>query len=272
MKNWFRRAVIWSLALSFFAADGAVAASEDSQKSLVLVAGATGRTGEDIVKQLLAENYRVRGLVRDRVKAEQMFGSSIEYAVGDVRETATLPAAMKGAAYVVCAIGSTRGDPTNSPEQVDYRGVANLADAARAAGVRQFVLMSAMGVTHPDEMLRQGRERPSGPGLPPPGLLELKLKGENHLRASGLNYTIVRSAGLARVPGGQQGIKAEQGDKPRDSKAPLAMISREDIATVLVKALGNPDAYGKTFEVMSDAATQSVDWANFFKRLVKDRN
>ena len=129
--TWISTALISSVtALFIFTPGYAVTQGEALQKPLVLVAGATGRTGQNIVKQLLTGNYRVRGLVRDRAKAEEIFGSSIEYAVGDVREPATLSGATKGAAYVVCAIGSSRDDPTNSPEQVDYRGVANLVDAA----------------------------------------------------------------------------------------------------------------------------------------------
>ena len=267
MRKWMSTALIFGLAAgSAFAAGYTRQASGDGQKPLILVAGATGRTGQEVVKQLLARHYRVRGLVRDRARAVEMFGSSIQYAVGDVREVATLPAAMKDATYVICAIGSTRDDPTNSPEQVDYGGVKNLADAAKAAGVRQFVLVSAMGVTRPDEAVPEGRPSRGRPGT---GLW--KLKGEDHLRASGLTYTVVRPAGLGDKPGGLQGIKVDQGDKPLEGDPRARMIPRADLATVLVNALGNPDAFGKTFEVTGDASTQSVDWAHFFKSLAKDK-
>lgn len=234
--------------------------------ALVMVAGATGRTGQDVVEQLLAGGYRVRGLVRDRAKAEEMFGSRIEYAVGDVRESGTLPAAMKGADYVICVVGSSPDDPANSPEAVDYGGVRNLTDAAKAAGVKQFVLMSSMGVTQPDEPLNPERRGTR------PGVRQWKLKGEDYLRASGVVYTIVRSAGLGSGPGGTQGIIASQGDKPIAGDPRSRMIPRADVAAVEIRALGNSDAYNKTFEVMGDPSARSVDWPNFFKQLQKDKH
>jgi uncharacterized protein YbjT (DUF2867 family) len=267
MGKWISTALIYGLAtLSVSAAGYAGQAGGDGQKPLVLVAGATGRTGKEVVKQLLARNYRVRGLVRDQAKAAEIFGSSVQYAVGDVREAATLPAAMKDVTYVISAIGSTRDDPANSAEQVDYGGVKNLADAAKAAGIRHFVLVSAMGVTRPEEVVPEGR-----PSRGRPGTSRWKLKGEDHLRASGLTYTVVRPGGLGDKPGGQQGITVEQGDKPIEGDPRARMIQRANLATVLANAMGNPDAYNKTFEVTGDLSTQSVDWDHFFKPLAKDK-
>jgi uncharacterized protein YbjT (DUF2867 family) len=250
----------------FFTMTAAYPAAADGGKSLVLVAGATGRTGQEVVKQLLAQNYRVRALVRDRAKAAELFASSVEYAVGDVRETATLPAAMKGVIYVISTIGSSRDDPTNFPEQVDYGGNKNLAGAAKAAGVKQFLLVSAMGVTHPEDMRIEPPGRPSRPGV-----LQWKLKGEEAVRSSGLVYTVIRPAGLGDKPGGRQGIKVQQGDKPIEGDFRDRMIQRADVAAVLINALGNPDAFNKTFEVMGDPTKPSVDWTSFFKPLTTDK-
>ena len=188
----------------------------------------------------------LRALVRDEAAARAQLGEGIEYVNGDLRDAASLAGAADGAQFVVSAVGSSaRKDPTNIPERVDYGGVKNLVDVAKAAGVKQFVLISSMGVTQPDHMLNRILNN----------VLAWKLKGEDHLRASGVPYTIVRPGGLTEAPGGAQAIVAAQGDKPMDPKAPPLMIPRADVATVVVRAIGNPAAVGKTFEITGTAGT-----------------
>jgi uncharacterized protein YbjT (DUF2867 family) len=256
-------AAAW-LALAFVvgaAFEPAPAWPADSERSLVLVAGATGRTGREVVRQLLAENYRVRALVRDAAKGRELFGDTVEYVTGDVRETASLKDVARGATYVVSALGSnSRKDPSNSPERVDYGGLKALVDEAKAAGAKQFVVVSSRGVTWPDHMLNKMFNN----------VMLWKLKGENYLRASGVPYTIVRPGGLTEEPGGKQGIKVMQGDKVDDPGTPRGMIPRADVATVCVRALGNPQALGKTFEIVGDPTTASVDWNAFFVALAPD--
>lgn len=256
-------AAAW-LALAFVAGaafEPAPAWAADSERPLVLVAGATGRTGREVVRQLLAENYRVRALVRDAAKGRELFGDTVEYVTGDVRETASLKDVARGATYVVSALGSnSRKDPSNSPERVDYGGLKALVDEAKAAGAKQFVVVSSRGVTWPDHMLNKMFNN----------VMLWKLKGENYLRASGVPYTIVRPGGLTEEPGGKQGIKVMQGDKVDDPGTPRGMIPRADVATVCVRALGNPQALAKTFEIVGDPGNRTVDWSSFFERLAKD--
>lgn len=147
-------------------------------------------------------------------------------------------------------------DPENSPERIDYAGVAALAQAAKAAGVEHFVLVSSMGVTHPDHALNRVLD----------DILVWKAKGEQAVRDTGIAYTIVRPGGLRDGAGGTQGIRVIQGD-PADV---TGQIDRADVAAVLVKALGRQDAYGKTFEVIADPATSAVDWSTFFASIRPD--
>lgn len=238
-----------------------IAPAAEPEAPLVLVAGATGRTGQEVIKQLLSEKYRVRALVRDEAKARELFGDTVEYFTGDVREAAKVKDAARGASYVVSALGSnSRRDPTNLPELVDYGGVRNLVDDAKASGVEQFVVVSSIGVTNPDHALNKMLNN----------ILKWKLEGEKYLRASGVPYTVVRPGGLTATPGGEQGVKAYQGDKLGDGKTAPGTIPRADLATVCVRALGNPDAVGKTLEVISDPDSKTVDWSAFFRPLAKD--
>jgi len=223
---------------------------------VVLVAGASGRTGQEVVKLLLARGYHVRALVRDPAAAADMFAGKVQIMVGDVREPANLGPAMRGARFVVSAVGSnTRKDPTDNPQAVDFGGVRNLVEAARVAGVEQFVLISAMGVTDPDHYLNKILDN----------VLQWKLQGENVLRASGLRYTIVRPGGLTDEPGGRHAIRVMQGDRPEQG-----LIPRADVAIVCVRALGNPAAINRTIEILSDETRPPADATDFFAGLRPD--
>ncbi len=227
-----------------------------SSGAVVLVAGATGGTGKEVVKQAVAKGYKVRVLVRDEAKARADFGDSVTYVVGNVREPATLPAAVKGARYVVSALGSnSQRDPQNKPEAVDYEGVKALVGASKNAGVKQFVLVSSMGATDKENRLNKMFDR----------ILEWKLKGEDAVRASGVPYTVVRPGGLRDTPGGVKGIKSFQGDPKINGQIP-----RADVAAVCVAALGNKAAANRTFEILSDDAATSVDWTAFWAGIKAD--
>jgi uncharacterized protein YbjT (DUF2867 family) len=257
MRSW-KIGVPATLVLALIGACSTMGGSEEpEEKGTVLIAGATGGTGQAAVEQALEKGYSVRVLVRDREKAATLFGDRVTYAIGDVREPGTLRGAVRGVRYVISALGSSGArDPENSPELVDYGGVKALAEAAKMAKVEQFVLTSAMGVTDPDNQLNQILDN----------ILQWKLKGEMAVRATGMPYTIVRPGGLTNEPGGQQGLKVIQGD-PKDV---VGRISRTDVGAVLVNALGRKEAFGKTFEVIGDPTTASVDWDKFFAGLKPD--
>jgi uncharacterized protein YbjT (DUF2867 family) len=219
---------------------------------LVLVAGATGGTGNEVVRELLANGYRVRAFVRDEDKARASFGDDIEYAVGDVRESATIIAALDGVDALISAVGAGRGEPGNGPEFVDYGGVRNMAEAA--TGLQQFVLVSSIGVTHEDHALNKMFNN----------VLMWKFRGEEALRASGVPYTIVRPGGLLNEPGGQQAIIFSQGDDGTGT------IPRADLARVCVAALGSVAALNKTFEVTTGRLLSNDSLDAGFSALIAD--
>ncbi len=222
---------------------------------LVLVAGATGGTGQQIVRELNAAGYRVRALVRDPAGARKVLGDEVEYATGDVRQRATLDAALQGVRYAISAIGATRKDPANGPEFVDFQGVRNLADAAAAARLDQLVIVSSAGVTRLDHPLNRMFDN----------VLIWKGKGEDAVRASGVPYTIVRPGGLTNQPGGASGVRLEQGDKG------TGFIPRGDVARVCVAALKSPAARNRTFEAYSAPGSgPDMDWDAAFGQLAPD--
>jgi len=240
----------WLMATLLLACGGQAALAGD----LVLVAGAAGRTGQQIVRELQAAGYRVRALVRDTDTAKAMLGDTVEYAIGDVRQRPTLDVALQGVRYAISAVGATRKDPANSPEFVDFQGVRNLADAAAAAKLDQLVIVSSAGVTQKDHVLNRMFDN----------VLVWKGKGEAAVRASGVPYTIVRPGGLTDKPGGQNGVRLEQGDRG------TGFIPRGDVARVCVAALKWPAARNRTFELYGAQPPPDTNWDALFGKLKVD--
>ncbi|MDH3978602.1 MAG: SDR family oxidoreductase [Gammaproteobacteria bacterium] len=223
---------------------------------VVLVAGATGGTGREVVKDLLANGYEVRAFVRNAETAREKLGDDVEYIEGDVRDRASIDAALPGVDAIISAIGAGRGNPDNGPEFVDYGGVKNLAEAAAGTNIKQLVLVSSMGVTHEDHFLNKMFDN----------VLIWKLKGEDALRASGVPYTVVRPGGLVNKAGGEKVVVFAQGDE--DGGA----IPRADVARVCVAALGSEAAMDKTFEINSGKGPAQTDFESDFSALAADAN
>jgi len=246
----FVRNTIIAVLLYVFVVVAAAAPADE----LVLVAGATGGTGQQIVAQLQEQGYGVRALVRDAASAAEKLGPKVNIVVADVRNPESLVPALEGVTRVVSAIGAGEKEGPNSPKFVDYGGNKNLIDAAVNAGVQQFVLVSSMGVTHEDHVLN----RIFG------NILIWKMKGEDYLRGAGIAYTVVRPGGLHDKPGGEQKIIFEQADTVKS-----VSISRADVAAVCVAALIYPEAQNKTFEVFSIKKPADEDWQLKFAALEK---
>ena len=232
-------------------------AAAEAGEGRVLVAGGTGGTGRHVVAELLERGYSVRVLSRSGESVRAAFGEAVEAVEGDVRDPATLVAAVEDVRWVISTIGSSgRADPGNSPEAVDYRGVRHLVEAAVATGqVEHFVLVSSMGITQPTHPLNRFANN----------ILLWKGLGENALRFSGLAYTIVRPGGLTDEPGGQGGILVGQGDTMDQGRIP-----RADVARVSVAALGRDSAVRRTLEIVGDPAGEPAEVEAVFEGLAPD--
>jgi uncharacterized protein YbjT (DUF2867 family) len=232
---------------------------------LILVAGGSGREGLYVVRRLQAAGAKFRATTRDKAEAITRGGpeskqalSRVNWVEADARIRRDLDAAMAGVTRVICVIGSRSVEGPNRAELVDYGGVRNLVDAARAAGVKHFVLLTAIGVTDPNHPFNRASK----------GALQWRYRGEEYLRASGVPYTIVRPAGLVNEPAGQKGVRFEQGDHWK----PLikSTISRDDLARVLIEAVRNPALRNVTFEIVNDSALPPDGWRETLRELKPD--
>jgi len=223
-------------------------------KHNILVAGATGRTGQIIVRKLVAKGQHPHLLVRDIPKAEDQFGSAVTLYQGDVRDPETLISPMEGVDTLISAVGTRTPVGGNCPKRVDYEGIANLVSAAQATGVQRFILISSIAVTHPEHPLNRFGK-----------VLEWKFKGEEALRQSKLDYTIIRPGGLTDKPGGQCGLIVSQGDMFTGT------LSRGDLAEISLRTLEYANLSRVTFEVIDACKRGRPNWPALFAELAPDR-
>lgn len=254
IRHFFAIAVTCAATVCMALDDSAEMPVSEPAGKLVLVAGATGRTGNHVVSELLANGYRVRAFVRDDDEAREKLGADIDYAVGDVRQRETIDAALDGVTAIISVIGAGREDPSNGPEFVDFGGTKNLVEAAADADLENFVMVSSAGVTHEDHVLNKMFNN----------VLLWKFKGEEAVRNSGVAYTIIRPGGLNDKAGGENELLFEQGDNVS------GMIPRADVARVCVAALAYQEARNRTFELVGGDGLSTDDLQSKFAGLDGD--
>jgi uncharacterized protein YbjT (DUF2867 family) len=202
-----------------------------------------------------AAGFRARGMTRDAARARRAH-PSFAWVEADARDAAKVAAAMRDVSYVVCAIGAPAFDGPDAPQFVDYLGVANVVDAAARKNVRHFVLISS-GSAGPH---REPRQTPRLNYV-----LLWKTLGENHLKASGLPYTIIGPAGLTPEPAGAKGLVAIPRERYESS-----LVARTDVARVALDALRNPAAADKSFALVNASGASAEAWRRQLEQLPTD--
>ncbi len=213
----------------------------------VLVFGGSRATGLDVVRALRERGEAVTVAVRATSNTTELQALGVQTVTADVLNAEEVNAALASGSYraVISTIGTSRGDQAKRP---DFIGNRNIIDAAKAAGVRRFVFITVIGA---------GDSYDSAP-LPArkalKEVIELKTQAEDHLKASGLDYTIIRPGGLGTGRATGQAFLTE------DREA-FSYISRKDLAALTVAALGDANTIGKTYAAY-DPARRTL-WSGF---------
>ena len=176
------------------------------------------------------------GIVRNDDHAEDVYRLGGEGVLLDV-ESATaeqLAAAFSGSDAVVFTAGAGAGSGIERKRSVDYGGSVKSAQAATLAGVRRFVQVSAWGVDAPPASDAEPVWR---------AYVEAKRDADAELRASGLDWTILRPGGLTFEEG--------TGLVTLGDSVPQGRIPREDVARLIAACLDEPATIGRTWEVVS---------------------
>lgn len=222
----------------------------------ILIAGATGSVGLHVVKRVIEMGHQPRALVRNRQKVKELpRGTEVFY--GDVSMPETLTDVVKDIDAVIFTLGSD-GQGRIGARAVDYGGVRNIIKALNGTHVR-IALMTTIGVT---ERLGAWNQRTE--------VHDWKRRAERLVRASGLPYTIVRPGWFDYNNDDEHKLLLLQGDRRHAGTPEDGVISREQIARVLVSALTNDAAKNKTFELVAERGEEQADLTPLFKALQID--
>lgn len=166
-------------------------------KPLILIAGATGYVGGQLLKALLNTNYRVRCLARhpEALRARELPG--LEVVEGDVLDSASVRTAMAGvdtAYYLVHSMGSTQ-----SFEEQDRIAAQNFSNAARDAGVRRIIYLGGLGRSS-DQLSTHLRSRQEvGEILRLTGVPVIEFRASVVIGSGSLSFEMIRAL-VERLP------------------------------------------------------------------------
>jgi len=195
----------------------------------VAIAGGHGKIGRRLTRLLAAHGDRVRGLIRNPDHAGDVRADGGEPVVCDLERAtpAEIARAVAGADATVFAAGAGPGSGPERKWTVDRDGALKLLEAARAAGVERYVMVSTVGAEDP----------PAGEDVFSV-YLRAKAEADRALAASDRAWTIVRPGRLLDDPGtGRVRIAAE----------PFrASVLRDDVAAVLHAVLHEPRSVRRT--------------------------
>jgi uncharacterized protein YbjT (DUF2867 family) len=223
---------------------------------VILVTGGTGFVGPRIVHAIRAEGKPVRALVRDPASraAQQLRAWGCELAVGDVTEPARLREAAAGCEAVVHLVAIIRGRPRDF-ERVMAQATRDLVVAAQEAGLRRFVLMSALGASEETKDL-----------VP---YYRAKWDMEAAVRGSTLEHVVFRPSFVFGEHGGAlQQFKRIARLSPvtpivGSGEQRIQPIWVDDVAAYFAKSLALEPA-NRTFEL---GGPDVVTWNEFWERL-----
>lgn len=213
----------------------------------VAVAGATGRLGRFVVSELLSkeDELQVIALTRNVSRAEEFLpvdNDKLKVVTWD-------PAADQAAAEEAVADADVALWCAEGRKGIVALGNAFKAKGQRPSGSARVIMCSSAAITRPTWSAEQ-KSRMSGAAdipivrLNPGGLLDEKRAAEQALRDTGASYAVARPTGLKDDwPAGRPVVS--QGD------VAVGRTSRQDLASMLVQLLDEPEATGKTFEVLT---------------------
>jgi len=202
---------------------------------IVLVAGANGKTARSLVRMLVEEDHKVRGLVRKEEQLSEVEQDGAEPVLVDLEEEVegAVGRAVEGCDAIVFAAGAGPGSGAARKETMDYGGAVKLIEAAERHGVKRYLMLSAMGAADPESGSEEMRP-----------YLSAKARADERLQSSGLDYTIIRPGSLTNEPGTGRITAAP-------SLGHRGEISREDVAAIFAATLEAENTFGKSFEALS---------------------
>lgn len=216
----------------------------------ILVLGANGGVGKQIVSKLKEDNKEVAAAYRKNDQVDKAVGEGYDARNIDVEKHKIdeLADKFKDFDQVVFSVGSGGSTGDDKTIIVDLDGAVKAIEASKKAGVKHFVMVSTF------DSNREAFD--SVPELKPYTIA--KHYADEHLRGSGLFHTIVHPGLLENGPGTGNVEIAEHFDGG-------GSVPREDIASVIVEVLENEKFQGGEFQVISGSEPISDALENYYK-------
>ncbi|GES32892.1 NAD(P)H-binding protein [Streptomyces angustmyceticus] len=202
----------------------------------IVIAGGHGQIALRLERLLAGRGDEVAGIVRRPEQAGDLLAAGAEPVVCDLESASVEDVArhMEGADAAVFAAGAGPGSGIERKETVDRGATRLFADAAEAAGVRRFLVISSMGTD---------REPPEGTDPVFAAYLRAKAAADADIRSrAGLDWTILRPGRLTDDPGTGRVTLADATGR--------SAVSRDDVAATLLALLDEPGTIGRTLELI----------------------
>lgn len=195
----------------------------------VLVVGANGQIGHQVVEKLKEKGHDPVAMVRKEEQVSQFKDKGIETVLGDLEKD--FSHAFENVDSVVFAAGSGGSTGADKTIIIDQEGAIETVDNAKGAGVKHFVIISSIGADDPknaDQIKHY---------------LYAKRRADEHLKASGLDYTIIRP-GMLQNEAGTGKVKVFEGEPE------MGEIPREDVAAVIAHAVDKNQPANKIYNLI----------------------
>ncbi len=230
---------------------------------IVFVTGGSGFVGAAVIDDLVARGFKVHALVNRKSVADR--GGYVTSFAGGLDDTAAIDTAIAGCVAVIHLVGIIVEKPAAKItfDRIHYEGTRTIVDATRRAGIRRYIQMSALG-TREGAVAEYHRS---------------KWKAEQYVRASGLDYTILRPS-MIHGPGGQ--FTQMEADWARGRKLPflfmpyfgagafgtggagkLQPVFVKDCARAFVDCIDNAKTIGQTYGL---GGSEVVTWPQMHRK------
>lgn len=238
----------------------------------VAIFGGTGFVGGYLVDALIASGHEPSVLVRPGSESKVRQAERCRLVAGDASSKTDIDATLEGCDAAIYSVGILQEFPKQGItfEELQYRGVVRVVEAAKDCGVDRLLLMSANGV--------------KSPGTP---YQDTKFRAEEQAKASGLDVTIFRPSVIFGDPRGLMEIGTQLNEQmisppipavgfftgwhPRKGAVVMSPVHVEDVAQAFVTSLEEPTVVGKTCVL---AGPEVLSWSDMLRRIAEtvDRN
>jgi uncharacterized protein YbjT (DUF2867 family) len=227
---------------------------------MILVTGASGYVGNNLVRRLVELGKPVRAMVGHVEKAQTRLSdvaAKIEIVQGDVTKPETLTAAMQGVETVIHLVAVAIEKPNRRYETINTQGTINVVDAAKKAGVKRFLNMSQNGAT----------------ATVPYRFLRSKGIAQEYVANSGLDWTAFRPS---VIWGPQDEFANVQARLIKltpivfpivgDGKAEFQPVHVGDVVEAFVRSIDDTSTYGQEYTL---GGPEVLTYEEIVKRVLK---